>query len=106
MPAVVGYHLAKKPALFIQNPDRTLAVWSMVNIDNYVTARMVGYDVPDVYGLEMMSRHFPERFAVAVDERNVVGAATSQYDAKILGQSAMTHDASAIQMAARLVHFP
>ena len=54
----------------------------------------------------MMSRHFPQRLTVTVDERNIVGAATGEYYAKILGQSAMTHDPSAIQMPARLVHFP
>ena len=63
-------------APFIQHPDGALAVWLMVDIDDDVRPGVVGYDTSDVYRLEMMPRHFPQHFAVAVYERHVVRAAT------------------------------
>jgi hypothetical protein len=59
---------------------------------------MIRYDMPDIHGFEMVAGYFPQHSSVAIHERNIVGATTGQYDAKILGRGAFTQNASTIEM--------
>ncbi|RLE44671.1 hypothetical protein DRJ22_05645 [Candidatus Woesearchaeota archaeon] len=110
MSAVVRDDLAEEISKSVDDPERTLAEGLMVDIDYDLRLSAVGspggwQDSADVNGLKVMSGHFPDDLAVAVDHCDVVGPAAGQDDPEFLGCGAFAIDSSAVEMSAGLIDF-